>query len=287
MDKETIMRVTATPVGKFDRIGVEPVTGSIGAEITGIDLRDVDDEIIAEIQQAWLDHKVLFFRHQDLTQQQHIDYSLCFGDLEIHPFTNNVADHPEIVILESTPEHFQAAQIWHSDVTFRECPPLGSVLLGRTIPPYGGDTCWADMELAYELLEDDVKDQIEDRVAIHSYAKAFAPAMSDEERAKAQEDYPDQKHPIVRTHPVTGKKALFVNRAFTIGIDGMSQAESQALRHTLYRQTDRPEIQCRFRWQPNSVAQWDNRCTQHYAVPDHGGFHRRVERVTLLGERPF
>jgi len=280
------MRVTATTVGDYDRIRVEPVTGSIGAEISGVDLRQFDDEVITELQRAWMDHKVLFFRDQDLTPEQHIAYSQSFGDLEVHPFTDNRADHPEILILESTPENFQSAQVWHSDVTFRESPPAGSILLGRQIPPYGGDTCWANMELAYELLDDDIKAQIEGRFAIHSYLKAFGPNLSEEEREQSRRDYPDQKHPIVRTHPVTGRKCLFINRIFTIGIDGMSADESRELRHHLFAQTERPEIQCRFRWRPNSIAQWDNRCTQHYAVPDHGGFHRRMERATLLGDRP-
>ncbi len=281
------MRVMSTTVGDYARIKVEPVTGSIGAEISGVDLRDLDDEIVAEIQDAWLAHKVLFFRDQDLTHAQHVAYGRALGDLEIHPFVESVPDHPEIIVLESTPEKFQAAETWHSDVTFRECPPLGSVLLGRIIPPYGGDTCWANMELAYELLPDDVKEQIEGRVAIHSYVKAFGNTISDAERAKALEEHPEQKHPIVRTHPVTGAKSLFINRIFTVGIDGMTADESRPLRRLLYAQADRPEIQCRFRWRPNSIAQWDNRCTQHYAVPDHGGQHRRVERVTLLGDRPF
>lgn len=281
------MRVTSTAVKDYDRIRVEPVTGSIGAEISGVDLRELDDELIAELQDAWLAHKVLFFRDQDLTQEQHVTYGAAFGELEVHPFTSNVIEHPEIIVLESTPEKFSAAEVWHSDVTFREAPPLGSVLYGRIIPPWGGDTCFANMELAYEMLDDDVKEMIDDRVAIHSYAKTFGKNISEDERAKAEEEFPDQKHPLVRTHPVTGAKSLFINRAFTIGIDGMTADESRPLRRLLCAQSQIPELQCRFRWRPGSIAQWDNRCTQHYAVPDHGGHHRRVERVTLIGDRPF
>jgi len=281
------MQVMSTSVKDYDRIQVEPVTGSIGAEVAGVDLRDIDDELIAELHDAWMAHKVLFFRDQDLTQAQHIAYGAAFGELEVHPFTSNVGEHPEIIVLESTPDNFAAAEVWHSDVTFREAPPTGSVLYGRIIPPWGGDTCWANMELAYEMLEDDVKAEIEDRVAIHSFVKTFGRNMSDQERTRMAEDYPDQKHPIVRTHPVTGAKSLFINRNFTIGIDGMTADESRPLRRLLCAQAQIPEVQCRFRWQPGSIAQWDNRCTQHYAVPDHGGQHRRVERVTLVGERPF
>ena len=280
------MRVDATTVRDFNRINVTPVTGSIGAEVDNVDLRDIDDEVIGEIQQAWLDHKVLFFRDQDLTHEQHVAYGRALGELEVHPFTDNVEGYPEILVIDSKPDKFISAEVWHSDVTFRESPPLGSVLLGRTIPPWGGDTCFANMELAYERLDDDVKEQIDGLYAIHSYVKAFGARMNAEERAAALEKFPDQKHPIVRTHPVTGNKILFINRNFTLNIDGMTTDESRPLRRMLCAQAEIPEIQCRFRWQPNSIAQWDNRCTQHYAVPDHGGHHRRVERVTLIGDRP-
>ncbi|MEL7156208.1 MAG: TauD/TfdA family dioxygenase [Actinomycetota bacterium] len=280
------MRIDATTVRDFNRIRVEPLTGSIGAEIAGVDLRELDDELIAELRQAWLDHKVLFFRNQDLTQEQHIAYGRALGELEVHPFSPQAEGHPEILVLESKPDRFEAAESWHTDVTFRECPALGSILLGRVIPPYGGDTCWANMELAYELLPDDIKEEIDGAYAVHSYVKAFGRRMSDEERAEASAKYPDQKHPLVRTHPETGRKSLFMARPFMLTIDGMTAEESRPLRYRLYEQSTIPEIQCRFRWQVNSIAQWDNRCTQHYAVPDHGGHHRRMERVTLIGDRP-
>jgi taurine dioxygenase len=281
------MRLDSVTVGDFNRIRVEPMTGTIGAEIVNVDLRDLDDELVAELRQAWLDHKVLFFREQDLTHEQHLAYGRAFGELEIHPFTPSVEGHPEILVIDSTPDKFVAAEVWHSDVTFRECPPLGSILLGRIIPPYGGDTCWADMELAYELLPDDLKEEIDGLYAVHSYVKTFGRNMSDERRAEAQEQYPDQKHPLVRTHPETGRKALFMAKGFMLTIDGMTPEESRPLRYRLYEQSSIPEIQVRFRWRPNSIAQWDNRCTQHYAVPDHGGHRRRVERVTLVGDRPM
>lgn len=280
------MAVEATSVGDYNRIRVAPVTGSIGAEVDNLDLRDFDDEIIAEIKDAWLAHKVLFFRDQDLTHAQHVDYGRALGELEIHPFAPKVDGHPEILVLESSPDRFSAAQVWHSDVTFRECPPLGSALLARTIPPYGGDTMWANMELAYEMLPDSVKEQIADRYAIHSYVKAFGASMTAEKKEAAATEYPDMKHPVVRTHPETGAKGLFVNKIFTLTFDGETPDESRDLRHRLYDQAAIPEIQCRFRWRPGSLAQWDNRCTQHYAVPDYRGFHRRVERVTLIGDRP-
>jgi taurine dioxygenase len=281
------MRITATEVASYNRISVTPMTGSIGAEVDQVDLRDLDDEIISEIHDAWMKHKVLFFREQDLTQAQHVAYGKAFGELEIHPFSAQADEHAEILVLESTPEKFQAAQTWHSDVTFRECPPDGSMLVGRVVPEWGGDTVWANMELAYEWLPDDAKAQIEGRYAVHSYVKAFGGAMTDEQRSRALEEFPEQKHPIVRTHPVTGKKGLFINRVFTLTIDGMTPDESRPLRRRLFEQATLPELQVRFRWRAGSLAQWDNRITQHYAVPDHGGQNRRMERVTLVGERPF
>ena len=280
------MRINAVQPKAYNRFKVEPLTGTIGAEIAGVDLRELDAELISELHDAWMDHKVLFFRDQDLSQAQHVAYGKACGELEVHPFTRNVTEHPEIIVLESTAESFQAAETWHSDVTFRECPPLGSILMGRIIPAYSGDTCWANMELAYEQLPDDIKSQIDGRYAIHSFVKAFGRGMNESEQEETRAKYPDQKHPIVRTHPVTGAKSLYVNRTFTLTIDGMTADESRTLRRRLYAQASEPEFQCRFRWRPGSIAQWDNRCTQHYAVPDHGGLHRRMERVTLLGERP-
>jgi len=280
------MRIDAVRSKEYNRIRVEPVSGSIGAEVVDIDLRELDDEIVDEIADAWLQHKVLFFRDQQLNHAQHVAYGQALGELEVHPFVESIDGHPEIIVLESTPERFSAAEYWHSDVTFRECPPLGSILYGRVIPDYGGDTCWANMELAYDMLSDDVKAQIDGRYAVHSYVKSFGANKNDAEKAALLEKYPDQKHPVVRTHPVTGAKSLFVNRVFTLTIDGMTPDESRDLRQQLFAQARIPEIQCRFRWRPNSIAQWDNRCTQHYAVPDHGGFRRRVERVTLAGDRP-
>jgi len=283
------MRIDAVSVNDYNRIRVEPVSGAIGAEIVGIDLREFDDEIIAELRDAWLKHKVLFFRDQELTAAQHVDYGRAFGELEVHPFIDGPDGHPEIIALESTPDDFSAAEYWHSDVTWRPEPSLGSILYGRVIPPYGGDTMWANMELAYEMLSDDDKALLEDATAVHSFMKAFGPGLSDEEKELKRQQHPDQVHPVVRTHPETGAKALYINRIFTVSlsIDGMDKAESRALRHRLYDQARIPEIQCRFRWREGSIAQWDNRCTQHYAVPDYGGFSRRVERVTIVGDRPF
>lgn len=281
------MFVRATSVASYDRIRVEPVTGSIGAEVSGVDLRDLDEDAAAELRDAWLAHKVLFFRDQPMTRAEHVAYGRRFGELELHPFIPFPEGYPEIVLLESTPERQAAAEIWHSDVTWRVEPSLGSILYGRRIPPYGGDTVWADMELAHDLLDDETKALIDGRTAAHSFVKTFARRKSAEEVASLLEQYPEAHHPIVRTHPETGRHCLYVNRNFTERIDDMDPAESDALLQRLYRQAEIPQVQCRFRWREGSIAQWDNRCTQHYAVPDYGGFSRLVERVTICGDKPF
>lgn len=283
------MRIDAVAVRDYNRIRVEPVTGSIGAEVVDIDLRDLDDEIVEELRDAWMAHQVLFFRDQEVTHQQHIEYGRAFGECEIHPILPSPVDHPEIVVLESSPESFEAAEYWHNDVTFSPTPPMGSILVGRVLPPYGGDTAWANMELAYDLLPDETKELLDGATAVHSYIKAFGPMLSDAEKEQKRSQNPDQARPVVRTHPETGAKSLFVNQFFTLSMDvpGLDPDRSRALRHELYAQARIPEIQCRFRWRPGSIAQWDNRCTQHYAIPDYGGFSRRMERVTLAGDRPF
>ncbi len=280
------MPVVAQEAKRYNRIKVAPLTGALGAEVEGVQLRDLDDETFDELHDAWLEHKVLFFRDQELTRDEHVAYGGRWGSLEQHPFTPNEAEHPQIVVLDSTPEQFYAAEHWHSDVTWRACPSLGSILRGIVIPPVGGDTCWANMELAYEQLPDPVKEQIEGKFAVHSFVKVFGRRLSDEDREQKRREFPDQLHPVVRTHPETGKRSLYVNAPFTMHIEGMEPEESEHVLHVLYRQASVPQFQCRFRWQPGSVAQWDNRCTQHYAVPDFAGQHRRMERVTVEGDRP-
>lgn len=281
------MFVNATSVADYARIRVEPITGSIGAEVSGMDLRDIDDDTFAELRDAWLAHKVLFFRDQSFTHTEHVAYGRRFGELEVHPFIPAPDGYPEIVVLESTPEKQSAAEVWHSDVTWRVEPSLGSILYGRMIPVYGGDTVWADMELAYGLLDDATKELIEGRTAAHSFVKTFGGNKTPDEIAVLRERYPEAHHPVVRTHPDTGRRCLYVNLNFTERIDDMDPVESATLLQRLTRQSSIPQIQCRFRWRPGSIAQWDNRCTQHYAVPDYAGFSRRVERVTVGGDKPF
>jgi len=266
---------------------VQPLTPTIGATVQDVKLGDVDDTMAEAVHAAWMDWKVLFFRNQQITTDEQISFARHFGELEKHPFVVDGETPPEVLVLESTPEMPSSASAWHSDVTFAERPPMGSILRGRIIPPVGGDTLWANMVEAYDQLRDDLKAKIEGRAAVHDFLKAFGRNMSEERKAEALEEHPPQLHPIVRTHPETGEKALFVNSIFTSHIDGMDRAESDILLRQLRDRAKQPEFQCRFRWEPDSVAMWDNRCTQHYASPDFHPAHRRVERVTLTGDRPF
>lgn len=267
----------------YSRISVAPMTGALGAEVRGVDLRNVDDAQLDEIQSAWLEFKVLFFRDQNLDHANHVRYGRRFGELEIHPTVNTVPEFPEIIVLETSEAKPQPREGWHSDVTFRERPPLGSILAGRIIPDYGGDTCFANMELVYDSLDDDTKAEIDGKTAIHSFAVTLGRDLSPELQAEALETYPEQKHPIVRRHPVTHRPSLFVNAVHTRTVDDMEPAEASRLLSHLYASTARPEFQCRFRWDDRSVAQWDNTCTQHIAVADYLGKFRRVERVTIAG----
>jgi len=273
---------------RYETIRVEPLSPTIGAEIGGVRMSgDVSDLQIAEIRQALLDWKVVFFRDQDVSTADHVAFGARFGELEIHPFTPNHPEHPEIVVIHHGPDSKQGQNRWHSDVTWRLEPSLGSILRARIVPPVGGDTLFADMVAAYEGLDDEVKEKIDGAVAVHSFVHNFGRRMSEEKRAEFQEQYPDARHPVVRTHPETGRKALYVNAAFTTHIEGMESDESRRLLRFLYRQASIPEYQCRFRWQPESVAFWDNRSVQHYAAFDYVPAERRVERVTVVGDKPF
>jgi taurine dioxygenase len=272
----------------YQTIAVEPLSPTVGAEIRGVRMgRETSDAQIAEIRQALLDWKVVFFRDQDISVEDHIAFGAKFGELEIHPFTPNLEGYPEVVVIHHNEKSKGGQNRWHSDVTWRVEPSLGSILRARIVPPVGGDTLFADMVAAYAGLREEVKSKIDGALAIHSFAHNFGRRMTDEQRAKFQEQYPDARHPVVRTHPETGEKALYVNAAFTTHIEGLPSEESAKLLRHLYRQASHPEYQCRFRWQENSVAFWDNRSVQHYAAFDYYPRERRVERVTVKGDKPF
>ena len=267
-------------------ITVSPLTPAIGAEIENIDLRQTSSDDIADIRAALLEHKVVFFRDQTLTQAEHISFAREFGDLEIHPATPKSQSNPEVLHIAHGPESKGKENFWHSDVTWREKPSLGSILKAVEVPAVGGDTLFANMVMAYDLLPDDVKEMITGRVAVHDIARVFAGRLN-KSAEELRERYPPMEHPIVRTHPETGESVLYVNTAFTSHIKDMEESDSVRLLRKLYRTAANPEIQCRFRWQPVSLAFWDNRAAQHFASSDYFPQVRKMERVTIAGDRPY
>jgi len=276
---------------KVADLEIAPLTPTIGAEIGGLDLaRPLDAATVGHLRAALLDWKVLFFRDQDITTEQHLAFARNFGDLEVHPFAPEKPGYPEVLAITHDKDSRGRENTWHSDVTWREKPSLGSILRAIEVPPVGGDTLFADMYAAYDGLSDAVKAQIEGRVAVHDFGH-FRVGMrkrgkSEEEIEAFNQAYPMVEHPVVRTHPETGRKAIYVNAAFTQHIVGLDKDASNALLKHLYAQAAIPEYQCRFRWETNSIAFWDNRASQHYAASDYWPAVRRMERVTVIGDRP-
>jgi taurine dioxygenase len=271
----------------YRRFTLEPLSPTIGVEIHGPRLAEpMDDETLADVRRALLEYKVIFFRDQDLTPEEHVAFARRFGDLEVHPFVPHRDGFPEVRVLKKNARLTGYENVWHSDVTWRLEPSLGSVLLARDVPAVGGDTLFCDMYAAYDGLSEEVRARIEGLRAVHDFTQAFGRFLAPEELAKKQQEFPPAEHPVVRTHPETGRKALYVNAAFTSHIIGMSPAESEALLDLLYRQATVPEYQCRFRWRRHSVAFWDNRAAQHYATSDYWPSRRVMERVTIIGDVP-
>jgi taurine dioxygenase len=267
-------------------ITISPLTPAIGAEIGNVDLGQVTDQEIIDIRAALLKHKVVFFREQTLSQAQHIGLARGFGELEIHPATPSSQSNPEVLHIAHGPESKGQENFWHSDVTWREKPSLGSILKAVEVPEVGGDTLFANMVLAYERLPENMKEAITGRVAIHDIARVFAKRLN-KSAEELRERYPPVEHPIVRTHPETGESVLYVNTAFTSHIKDMDRDESAQLLRTLYLTAANPEIQCRFRWEKRALAFWDNRASQHFASSDYFPQVRKMERVTIAGDRPF
>jgi len=293
--------VTAAPAVVRAKIRAEALTCAIGAELFNVNLGDAsrDDALFAEIRALLLTHKVLFLRSQDITRAEHVAFARRFGELEDHPVAGSDPDHPGLVRIYKSPEqpNDRYENSWHTDATWREKPPFGCVLRCVECPPVGGDTMWANMALAYARLPDHVKRQIEGLRARHSIEASFGAAMPSEKRLALHAQFPDAEHPVVRTHPETGEKVLFVN-AYTTHFTNFHTPEnirygqdyspggSQLLNY-LISQAFVPEYQVRWRWQPNTVAIWDNRCTQHYAVMDYPPCHRKMERAGIMGDKPF
>lgn len=268
-------------------LDVRPMTPAIGAEILNIDLGASDiANSVPEIRAALLQYGVIFFRDQQLTQEQHISFARHFGELEIHPATPKDQPNPEVLHIAHGPKSRGQENNWHSDVTWRECPSLGSILMAREVPDCGGDTLFANMHLAYERLSEQMQRFCEGLTAVHDIARVFAKRLN-----KAPEElhdkYPPMRHPVIRTHPETGERAIYVNNGFTSHIEGLSDKESRWLLEHLYATAADVEIQCRFRWRAGSIAFWDNRVCQHLAVSDYFPARRVMERVTIAGDRPY
>ncbi|NPT46571.1 taurine dioxygenase [Paraburkholderia sp. 1N] len=280
---------------------VEQLNNAIGAELVGVKLADAihDDGLFAEIRANLLKHRVLFLRDQDISRAEHVAFARRFGELEDHPVAGSDPEHPGLVRIYKSPDqpNDRYENAWHSDATWREAPQFGAVLRCVECPPIGGDTMWANMALAYENLPAHVKEQIADLRARHSIEASFGAVMPIEKRHALKAQYPDAEHPVVRTHPETSEKVLFVN-AFTthftnyhtparvrFGQDANPGA-SDLLRY-LISQAYIPEYQVRWRWKPNSIAIWDNRSTQHYAVMDYAPCHRKMERAGIIGDKPY
>ena len=287
--------------GTRGSLRVEPTTCSLGALLTNVDLGDAahDDDLFAEIRSLLLRFKVLFLHDQQMTRAEHVAFARRFGPLEDHPVVGSDPDHPGLVRIYKSPDtpNDRYENAWHTDATWREKPPFGCVLRCVECPPVGGDTMWANMALAYERLPETIKQQIAGLRARHSIEASFGAAMPIEKRLALKAQFPDAEHPVVRTHPETGEKILFVN-AFTthftnyhtpanvrVGQD-YTQGASALLQY-LINQALIPEYQVRFRWKPNSVAMWDNRSTQHYAVMDYPPCHRKMERAGIVGEATY
>jgi taurine dioxygenase len=262
------MPLNATDYGSFR---VSPVGTAIGAQVEGVDLRrNISPDLKSDLNRALLEWKVLFFRDQPLSPEQQRHVARQWGELELHPFLT-AGDLPEVVRFAKDATTKGMENIWHSDVTWRQLPSMGSILRAVTVPARGGDTMWADMALAYDGLPEDIRSRVDGLTAVHDFSETFGPPA---------------EHPVIRVHPETGRRTIYVNEIFTSRIVDLDAAEGDTLLRFLCAQARIPEYQCRFRWEPNSIAFWDNRSTQHYAISDYWPQERVMERVTIIGDRP-
>jgi taurine dioxygenase len=267
-------------------ITLKHLSPTIGTEVLGIDLREpLSTEMFSFLHAVFLDRKVIFFRDQFLTPEQHLDFGRRWGELEVIPFLKHDETYPELFTIRRGAERAYE-NAWHSDVSWRAEPSLGSILRALKVPEVGGDTLWCDMTAAYDALSPSMKSMLEGLNAVHSI-EALSRYVDRETIEANLKLFPPQEHPVVRTHPETGKKLIYVNVAHTRRIKGLSPQESQWLLGQLYRYADIPEFQCRFRWEAGSIAFWDNRSTQHYASADYHPQERFMDRVTVKGDRPY
>ena len=274
---------------------IELLSGACGAEISGVDLRDTSEKNINIIKELLLEHKVIFFRNQNITQQEQIDLSKCFGSIEEHAYVKGLSKYPEILRIIKEPfEKNNWGENWHSDVSYNLEPTLAVILKSVEITPVGGDTMFANMELAWETLDEKIKNKIKDRKAVHSSlgASFFVDNYKGMEAKSTDLEEYSNEHPIVRTHPETGKKILYVNWTYTKSIVGMKKKESNDLLFKIFKHQERLELTCRFKWTKNAVAIWDNRSVIHYAISDYYanrglGYRRIMDRVAIKGTRPY
>jgi taurine dioxygenase len=282
------------------QLDIRPMTGALGAEIHGVNLATLSTAgdhaapTVAAVRQALLDHGVIFFRDQRFDAEQHKALGRRFGEIFVHPNFYGIQPDPEIVEIRREPGDMRiVGEEWHTDTTMMREPPMGAILYAIEVPPYGGDTLFADQYLAYETLSPGMKRLLADLRAVHSDRKVAGPraGVNQGRSTKARDDEAWREtvsvHPVVRTHPETGRKCLYVNASYTVGFEDMTEAESAPLLAFLLAHGHRPEFTCRFRWATGSVAFWDNRCTKHLAVHDAGRFRRLMRRVQIAGDKPW
>jgi taurine dioxygenase len=277
---------------RLDMLEILPIAGALGAEIHGIDLaNDLGREDLECLRNLLNEHEVIFFRDQDISPARQKALALAFGPLQTHPAYDTVEGFPEITILESTPDKPTKIEVWHSDMTFRQHPPMGTVLKSVIVPPRGGDTLWSSMTAAYNGLSPQMQTFLEGLTAVHDFSHGFRESLAEpggqERLAEAVAANPPVQHPVIRTHPETGKRVIFVNALFTTHIQGVTPAESRAILSFLFEHITTAEYTCRFKWQPNSIAIWDNRSTQHKPINDYFPAPRRLQRITIDGDKPY
>ena len=278
----------------YQTIDVRPVSGALGAEIHGVDLREpLSGATIAEIRQAFLEYLVIFFREQVLTPKQLVDFARCFGELDPHHVLRGLDEQPEVLeIIREKTDKYIFAPGWHADVTWQKTPVLGSILYGVELPEQGGDTLFANQYLAYETLSDGMRSMLDQLYGVHSSDQAYgvdADKLTKVDLIKLDREEAVQgraQHPVVRTHPETGRKALYVQAGYTFSLKDMTAEESEPLLDYLFDHSTRPELTCRFQWRQGSLAFWDNRCSIHCPIDDYFGKRRRTWRITLQGDQP-
>lgn len=277
-----------------DQIKITPLTPTIGAVLEGVDLTQKLETLTREvIEQAVLKHQVIFFRNQNITPSQHADFAENFGELHIHPIYPHVEEKPEIMLLDTALNDLRDNALWHTDVTFLANPAKGAILAAKKVPAYGGDTLWVNATAAFDALSAPMQQMLSGLTAQHDIAQSFPierfgqDPVELEKLAQAKLKHPPISHPVVRTHPVTGRQGLFVSEGFTTRINELESKESAAILSFLFAHLQKPEFMLRWSWQTHDVAFWDNRCTLHYAVDDYRPQHRIMHRATLVGDQPY